>query len=511
MSLRRLGTRRLARYRFRHHLFRKYLYDHLDPVRRGDLHEAAGRALEALYGAEPDELDALAPRLAWHFESAGLPDQAARYHLQAANRASRVAAYDEAIAHLRQVLALIAPLAATPDRYWLELEAHLAILSPLTYAHGFWSPERVESLERAFVLADNPALAAYPRLWTVALAKAYYALWSAEPTRALEISMRAISQSAQVPAQAQWANCLAGCAHLMRGDAHSAMEYLDRAIDCPAPACDPQRDLLVGIEASIMALTWRALAQWHMGFPDQARRMLQAALAAAERSVYSVTLAHVQSMASLLYFLYGRDASAAGEQVQQMRQAVTVLPFEALAASLLDPEAPAGSRGDQLLEQMRQGLDHFQAVGSGLGRAGLLLLLARGYGQAGQIGAGLATLDEALDWMSATGVRIAEAEAIRLRGELLLISARHDPCAIAAAETAFRHAIDVTRQQNARWWELRATVSLCRLIARHGQPCAGGPAEARRLLIAIASWFSEGFDTPDMQDARALLQDIRVA
>ena len=107
VSLRRLGARKLSRYRFRHHLFQRYLYDHLDVVRRVNLHEAVGSALEALCGEAPDDLDALAPRLAWHFEMAGLLDRAATYYLQAGRRAARLAAHEDAISHLTRGLALL--------------------------------------------------------------------------------------------------------------------------------------------------------------------------------------------------------------------------------------------------------------------------------------------------------------------------------------------------------------------------------------------------------------------
>ena len=107
VSLRRLGARKLSRYRFRHHLFQRYLYDHLDVVRRVNLHEAVGSALEALCGEAPDDLDALAPRLAWHFEMAGLLGRAATYYLQAGRRAARLAAHEDAIGHLTRGLALL--------------------------------------------------------------------------------------------------------------------------------------------------------------------------------------------------------------------------------------------------------------------------------------------------------------------------------------------------------------------------------------------------------------------
>ena len=136
VSLRRLGARKLSGYRFRHHLFQHYLYDHLDVVRRAHLHEAVGSALEVLYGEAPDDLAALAPRLAWHFEAAGLAERAARHYLQAGRRAARLAAHEDAIGHLSRGLVLLNGLPDSPERARLKLDLQLASASPLALAVG---------------------------------------------------------------------------------------------------------------------------------------------------------------------------------------------------------------------------------------------------------------------------------------------------------------------------------------------------------------------------------------
>ena len=163
---------------------------------------------------------------------------------------------------------------------------------------------------------------------------------------------------------------------------------------------------------------------------------------------------------------------------------------------------------EQALQQMRQGLARYQTTGSGIGRAGQLLLLARGYAQSGQVTAALATVDEALTWMNTTGICSFESEARRLRGELLLKDQPLREDAPDAAETCFRQAIAVARRQEARWWELRATVSLCRLLKEHAATPRGSRAAAREMLAEIYGWFGEGFDTVDLQEARELLEEL---
>ena len=199
VSLRRLGARKLSRYRFRHHLFQRYLYDHLDVVRRVNLHEAVGSALEALCGEAPDDLDALAPRLAWHFEMAGLPGRAATYYLQAGRRAARLAAHEDAIGHLTRGLALLDGLPDSLEKVAPEARTynwpspHRSLL-----AGGFWAPEWVHTVEQACELAEQPALSDSPERRAALAVVANFALWSAEP----DAPCRSASSSSAWPSAA---------------------------------------------------------------------------------------------------------------------------------------------------------------------------------------------------------------------------------------------------------------------------------------------------------------------
>ena len=181
------AAQKLSRYRFRHHLFQQYLYDHLDAVRRAHLHDAVGNTLELLSGEAPDELEVLAPRLAWHFEAAGLVDRAAAYYLRAGNRAVGLAAHEEAISHLTHGLALLEGLSDSPERAQLKLDLQLALVSPLAFARGFLDPERIQALERAYEISQHPVLSDSPKRGVALATVACFALWSAEPERALQL------------------------------------------------------------------------------------------------------------------------------------------------------------------------------------------------------------------------------------------------------------------------------------------------------------------------------------
>lgn len=167
VSMRRLGARRISRYRFRHYLFQRYLYDHLDAIRRAYLHETVGSVLEALYGNAPDELDVLAPRLAWHFEMAGLADRAAAYYLRAGNRSTKLAAYEEAIDHLTRGLTLLEALPDSPQRVRLNMDMQMAMVSPITLARGFGDPERIHALKSACETSHHPTFDESSERWAV--------------------------------------------------------------------------------------------------------------------------------------------------------------------------------------------------------------------------------------------------------------------------------------------------------------------------------------------------------
>jgi predicted ATPase len=154
------------------------------------------------------------------------------------------------------------------------------------------------------------------------------------------------------------------------------------------------------------------------------------------------------------------------------------------------------------MTQMQQSVAASEAEGpGGQSRPMHLALLAEAYGTVGRVEDGLYWLAESLTRMDTTGYRHYAAEAYRVKGELLLRQAAPDASQAAAC---FQHALTIARRQQAKSWELRAAMSLSRLWQRQGQRAA-----ARALLAPIYDWFTEGFGTPDLQDVRALLQELQ--
>lgn len=516
ISVQRFGARKLSGYRFRHHLFQIYIYDHLDPVQRAQMHEAAGDALEALYVDAPDDLDAFPPRLAWHFEQAGLADRSATYHLQAGNRAARVSAYDEAIAHYSRGSALLEDLPDSPARKRLKLELQLANVSPLMIARGFWASERLYALEAAYEIAQHPVFDDSPERWMAQATVANIAFWAAEPERCLQLSqdLLCLAERSQDQQQLMLAHHLTGAAWWLVGDLARGRAHLEQALVVYDRRGHNPSDLVLGIHAGVASLAYLSFLLWLQGYPDQGRQMVQRALAAAEYDGHLTTLDFARVMAGMAHSLLGRDSEMTWRQVESLWP--LTMTTSSLAAWI---DNLAGwalvEKGEQKsgLQQILKGIATAEAVGGNIGYAMQRMYLARSYAQAGQREASLTAVDEALAWMDTNNVRLMEADAYRLKGELLLIDAASPAdggslAGRAAAERFFRQAIGLARRQGARWWELRAAASLCRLLgeagARRDAPCA----EARQMLAEIYDAFDEGFDTADLREARELLEVV---
>src|SRR3990172_2922953 len=161
-------------------------------------------------------------------------------------------------------------------------------------------------------------------------------------------------------------------------------------------------------------------------------------------------------------------------------------------------------QGEEGIAQMRQGIAGHLATGAELVQPYFLALLAEGYGKVGQIEEGLTVLAAALDLVNKNGERFYEAELYRLKGELMLMQAVGAGFKPAPTETCFRQAIDIAHRQIAKSLELRAAMSLCRLLQRQGER-----EEAQQMLAQIYGWFTEGFDTADLKEAKALLEEIQ--
>lgn len=227
----------------------------------------------------------------------------------------------------------------------------------------------------------------------------------------------------------------------------------------------------------------------------------QEAIALAQALDHPFSLAHALSAAGAAVHEFRREVQAAQEQIEPLIRlsAEEGFVFYQTMGTLHKGWALAETgQVEAGIEQIRQGLTACQAMGTMLYRPHFLAWLAEGYGKAGQAKQGLSVLAEALAQVEKTDERFYEAELYRLKGELLLMQGDE-----TEAEASFRNAIEVARRQQAKSWELRAAMSLCRPWQSQGKR-----EEARQMLAEIYAWFPEGFDTPDLKEAKALLEEL---
>jgi predicted ATPase len=497
----RLGSRRVSRYRFEHYLFQKYLYDNMDEVERAYLHEDVGTVLEELYSDQTQELADIALQLARHFQEAEMAEKAIHYLHQAGLRAVHMSAYQESTTHLIKGLDLLMALPDSPQRDRQELALQLALGMALTGTKGTASQELKNAYTEARELCQQ--LGETSRLSWVLGELALHHYVRAEYQKARELGEEALSLAQQIddPLLVALGHWYAGVSLFALGETPAARAHLEQVIAFYNPELHHRFMVsLRGSDAGLSALAYGACYLWSLGYPDQALNCSTEALTLGRKLGHPFTLADIVCYAGCLFGEMRRDVVLLMENAEELIR-------------LADEKIPAwmgegiSSRGEALAMQgqlqegialMRQGMADMQSVGIRCYFTSILGFIAEAQAKAGQLKEGLATLDEAISLVEETGERYWEAELYRLRAELLLKLDKDEE-----SGENFEKAIQVARRQSARSFELRATVGLARLWRKWGRS-----DEAQQALAEIYNWFTEGFDTPDLIEARALLEEL---
>jgi predicted ATPase len=505
-AIERLGSRPVSRYRFRHNLFQKYLYDNLDPVERAYLHEDVGNALEGVFRAQEGKIADTAAtavgavQLARHFEEAGITEKAIRYLHQAGERAAQLSAYQEAIAHLTRGLALLMTLPDSADRAQQELALQISL--GIAGKRGIPDPEGEKALTRARELGQQ--MGKTTQLCRIVGELSIFPYVRAEHQRARELGEEALSlaQQAGDPLLVALGHWHTGLVLFALGEFTTARVHLQQVISFYEPQEHHHSFVFMrGSDAGVGALAYDACCLWCLGYPEQAFQRSREALALARRLDHAFTLADVLCYAGCVFDQMRRDAQALKDHAEELMRLSKGMGFSSFSGTGTCYWGDALTKLGQVQEgraQLREGMVARQSIGARLSLSGILGALAEAQAVAGQPEEGLATLTEALALVDQADERYCEAELYRMRAELLLMQGDE-----VEAEASLHKAIEVARRQSARSWELRATTSLARLWHRQGKA-----EEARQMLEQIYGWFSEGFDTPDLKGAREMLEKI---
>jgi predicted ATPase/class 3 adenylate cyclase len=485
-----------ATYTFKHALIQDAAYQSLLRSTRQLYHQRIAEVLESRF---PETVEMQPELLAQHYTEAGRHGQAVAYWQRAGQRAMQRSAYAEAVSHLTKGLEVLAVLPHTPERAQYELNLQTTLGQALIATRGQASPEVERTYARALELCRQagetqqlfPVLCG---LWIFYLARAEF-----QTAQELGERLLALSQRTHDPALLLAAHRALGTTLFWRGELIPARAHMEQGIALYDPQQYRSLALLYGEDLGVACLQYVTWALLWLGYPDQALQRHHEALILARELSHPFSLVRTLSSAAMFY-QYRREAQTSREQAEAAITLATEQGFPiwtALGTISRGGALAAQGEGAEGIAQMHQGLDAFQTTGGALLRPYGLTLLAEVYGKEGQAEAGLMVLAEAQALVDNAGGHWWQAELHRLKGELLLRQAVPDE---HQAEICFSQALAIARRQQAKWAELRTAMCLSRLWQRQGKTEA-----ARQLLAPIYGWFTEGFDTADLQEAKALL------
>ena len=510
-----------ARYSFLHALYQEVLYERVTTGRRVQLHHRIGEREEQAYGERTREI---AAELAMHFERGRDIPKAVHHHGQAGQQALQRSAPQEVISHLTTALELLTALPDTPARAQQELALQMALGPALMGVKGYGAPEVEQAYARAQELCQQlgEPLQFLPVLHGLLLY--YHSRGKLGTALELETQLRHLAQRHQDPILLAEVHFASGVLLFLQGQLAPARAALERCLAVYEPQQASAHVSRYGQDPGVAAGVLAAFVCWLRGYPEQALRQAQAALTLAQELSHPYSLGFTFFWAAHLYQCRGeaQAVQAYGEELMRLAQEFE-FAIGSVHGMILQGWALA-ERGqmEEGVTRIREGLAGARAIGVEAGRTYFLAVLAEAHRKGGQAEGGLSVLAEARAQVDRTGERFYEAELYRLKGELLLaqeiksqnskVKAQKsrvpnpqsqilDPN--SEAEACFLKAIEIAQRQQAKSWELRATTSLARLWQQQGKT-----AEAHQMLSEIYHWFTEGFDTKDLQEAKALLEEL---
>jgi serine/threonine protein kinase/predicted ATPase len=485
-----------ASYRFKHALIQEAAYQSLLKSTRQQYHRHIAQMLEAQF---PSIVETQPELLAHHYTEAGDQEHAVGYWQRAGERALQHSAYLEALQLLSRGLQVLAALPQTLARDHQELALQMALGLALMSTKGQATLEVEQTYARAQELCAH--IGETPHLFqTLQGLWRYYSGRGALPTaRKIAEQLLRLAQRTAMPALLLEAHGAFGNTLFYLGNYTGALMHQKQGPAFTNPTMQCSHGFHLGQATATGSLANTALTLWCLGYPTQAVQKSQEALALARTLAHPYSMTVVHHWAAYLYHRR-REPLAVQTQTDTLLRLATAQGFSLYAGYGTCWQGwvlAMQGEGEGGIAQLHQGLATVTTTGQTLTRPLCLLLLAEARGHVGQVEEGLRLLAEALTGLTASGRGDLLAEVYRLQGAFLLRQSVPDA---TQAEACFQQALTIARHQQAKSWELRAAMSLSRLWQQQGKQ-----AEARALLTPIYGWFTEGFDTADLQEAKALL------
>ena len=495
-----------ATYLFKHALVQDAAYGTLLREPRRALHARIAETLESGFADIAENQPEL---LARHCTEAGLIEKAAGLWSKAGQRSLTRSALVEAVDQFKRALAQITTLPATPALRREEIKLQVALITPLVHIKGYSAPETKAAVERARLLIEQGEALGEPPEDPLLLFSVLWGIWVANVFASngdvigeLAAQFLALAENQRTTVPRMIGHRLLATSLLMLGDAVQAKAHLDRALALYDP--DQHRSLATrfGQDVAVAAFANRSLVLWQLGYPDAALADVDQALRYARKIGHAATLLFALTYTQITVVWSGKYATAIAlvDEAAELALEKDASLWKATAMMDRGQIMALTGKSSDAIQMITSGLKAYQSTGATLTRPMFQTALASAYVQLGRFDDASRYIGEAATAIAVTKERLWEAEVHRTAGEIALKSPERDA---SKAQAYFERALAVARQQQAKSWELRASMSLARLWRDQGKA-----QQARELLAPVYGWFTEGFDTLDLKEAKALLVEL---
>ena len=505
-----------ARYGFRHALYQQLWHEQVSVSQQQEWHQRIGLRKEAAYKGRVQEI---AAELAMHFAQARDYQRAIQYHEQAATNARCRHAYQEAIQHLTSGLSLLTSLPDSPVRDQQELSLRMALGASAIATQGFAAPEVAIIFDRARTLCETLHTTALLPSTLQGLWVFHFVRGELRTALALGKTLLQLAQHEQDSVSLVQAHISLGAPFLFLGELENASQHMGQGITLSTPQPQQGSAQVYELDPGMFCRSYGGFARLCLGYADQGKALCEEAVQLATTIKHPHSLALALTWAFFARYFCG-EYEAARERAEMLLALARehVFPYW-LGFGLMTHGWTLGlvERWPEAREEISQGIVALRQTGTGLAIRSGTMLFADVYRREGQNEAGRQLLAEFSDAGDDHGEQLWDVELHRLRGELTLQkefkvqgskfhvpNTQHPtPSPQAEAEACFLKAIDIARKQHAKLLELRVTLSLARLWQQQGKK-----HEAHQMLSNVYGWFTEGFDTKDLQEAKALVESL---
>jgi predicted ATPase len=504
--LSRQGVPPQASYLFKHALVQDAAYGTLLREPRRALHARIAEAIESQFAETAESRPEI---LAHHCTEAGLIEKAAGLWGKAGQQSLDRSALVEAVAQFTRALEQIQTLPGTPALRRAQIKLQVALITPLFHIKGHAAAESTVAAEQARSLIEQAEALGETLEDPLLLFSVLFAFWAAnlvafngDAMRDLAAQFLALAEKQGAKGQRMIGHRFTGVSLLLTGDIAAGRGHFDQTIALYDPAEHRPLAARFGMDSRVSALIYRSWALWLLGYPEAALVDAEHALKNAREFGQAATLMYALDHAPIPYTLCGDHAAATAQaqEVVALAEEKGSQLWKALGVLNQGSVLALTGKASDAIEILISGITAYRTTGATLWTPIYLPRLSRAHAELGQFEEAWRCIGEAVTAVETTKEKWCEAEVHRVAGEIALKSPEPDA---TKAQAYFERALAVARQQQAKSWELRAAMSMTRLWRDQGKR-----DEARDLLVPIYGWFTEGFDTLDLKEAKALLNEL---